>query len=159
MKAKHQGQLVWICDTMGPWIFILNAHSCTTLLLCLHQCSFIPSPHHSLYSYLCHPVLMIEYLKLQEDPCYSVKVPDDPFGLCGGKNPRMLHRNEITVYCIIEIIVKNHQKHWGPSQCIITCWKRFIGPWILLYSCRDHMIRPATGGRSRSIGGSSFCFM
>lgn len=48
---------------------------------------------------LFHPAVMVEHLKLQQDPCYPVKVPDDPLGLWCREHSRMLHMDRTFLYC------------------------------------------------------------
>lgn len=50
--------------------------------------------------YLFHQAVMVEHFKLQQDPCYPVKVPDDPLGLWCVKHSWMLHMDRIILYCV-----------------------------------------------------------
>lgn len=50
-------------------------------------------------SYLFHPAVMVEYLKLQQDPGYPVEILDDPLGLWCRKDSWMLHNVQQNVCC------------------------------------------------------------
>lgn len=43
--------------------------------------------------YPSYPALMVKYLKLYQDFCYTVIVPDNSFGVWCGENSRMLSRS------------------------------------------------------------------